>query len=98
MAFTAALTGLEPNLTYYYCAIASNTGGAAFGNIMSFTTMTSAPTVRTLTAATEADGRKTLAGTANPHGLAGMAWFQYGSHRSREPARRPSARARRRRI
>ena len=79
MAFTAALTGLEPNLTYYYCAIASNTGGAAFGNIMSFTTMTAAPTVRTLTAATEADARKTLAGTANPHGLAGMAWFQYGS-------------------
>jgi len=79
MAFTAALAGLEPNLTYYYCAIASNTGGAAFGNVMSFTTMTSAPTVRTLTAATEADGRKTLAGTANPHGLAGMAWFQYGS-------------------
>jgi hypothetical protein len=79
MPFTAALTNLEPNLTYYYCAIASNSGGAAFGNIMSFTTLTAAPTVRTLPAATETDGHKTLAGAANPHGQTGAAWFQYGS-------------------
>jgi MYXO-CTERM domain-containing protein len=37
-----------------------------------------APTVRTLAAGTETDGHKTLSGAANPHGLAGGAWFQYG--------------------
>jgi hypothetical protein len=76
--YTAALTNLEPNLTYYYCAIASNSGGAAFGNIMSFTTAQAAPTVRTLAAGTETDGHKTLSGAANPHGLAGTAYFRYG--------------------
>jgi len=79
MPFTAALTNLEPNLTYYYCAIASNTGGASFGNIMSFTTAMAPPSVRTLPAGTEADGHKTLSGAANPHGITGAAWFQYGS-------------------
>jgi hypothetical protein len=78
MAFTAALTNLEANQTYYYCAIAANSGGASFGNIMSFTTAMAAPTVRTLAAGTETDGHKTLSGAANPHGLAGGAWFQYG--------------------
>ncbi|HMF41847.1 MAG TPA: hypothetical protein VKQ32_14315 [Polyangia bacterium] len=77
--FMAALTGLEPNQTYYYCAIASNTGGAAFGNPMSFTTATAAPTVRTLAVVTETDGHKTLNGAANPHGIVGAGWFLYGT-------------------
>jgi MYXO-CTERM domain-containing protein len=79
MDYAAPLTGLEPNLTYYYCAIASNAGGAAFGNVMSFTTLTAAPTVRTLAAATTSDGHKTLGGAANPHGLTGAGWFLYGT-------------------
>jgi phosphodiesterase/alkaline phosphatase D-like protein len=77
--FSAALTGLEPNQTYHYCAIASNMGGAAFGNVMSFTTQAAAPTVRTLPAGTATDGRKILSGAANPHGMTGTAWFQYGT-------------------
>src|SRR5262245_30526565 len=77
--FTVALTSLEPNLTYYYCAIASNAGGAAFGNIMSFTTATAPPAETPRPAGTEAAGRKTLSGAANPHGMTGAAWFQYGS-------------------
>jgi hypothetical protein len=76
--YTAALTGLEPNQTYYYCAIGSNIGGAAFGTVMMFTTQTAAPTVQTLAAGTDpASGHKTLVGAANPHGLAGSGWFQY---------------------
>src|SRR6185369_9430797 len=77
--FTFALTGLEPNETYFYCAIASNTGGAAFGNVVSFTTQSAPPTVRTLAAGTESDGHKTLTGAANPHGLTGGGWFLYGT-------------------
>jgi MYXO-CTERM domain-containing protein len=76
--YTAALTGLEPNQTYYYCAIASNTGGASFGMVMMFTTAMAAPTVQTLPGGTDAaSGHRTLVGTANPHGLTGAAWFQY---------------------
>ena len=76
--YTAALTGLEPNQTFYDCAIASNTGGAAFGTVLTFTTAMAAPAVQTLPAGTDAaSGHKTLVGSANPHGLAGSAWFQY---------------------
>jgi len=37
-AFAALLTGLKPRSTYYYCAAASNQGGARFGKVRSFTT------------------------------------------------------------
>ena len=38
VAYAQALTGLTPNTTYYYCAIASNAVGTAFGAVLSFTT------------------------------------------------------------
>ena len=36
--FTATITGLAPNTTYYVCAYASNSHGTAYGNVISFTT------------------------------------------------------------
>ncbi len=45
-AIELAITGLRPGSEYFVCAMASNTGGAAFGQIISFRTGTEMPTVR----------------------------------------------------
>ncbi len=42
--YSAALTGLKPGVTYYYCAAASNLRGATFGQVRSFTTVAPPPT------------------------------------------------------
>lgn len=39
VAFERDLTGLTPSTTYYYCAIASNTGGTGYGEVRFFTTL-----------------------------------------------------------
>jgi hypothetical protein len=49
---SATLTGLQPNTTYYYQAVATNSVGSADGAIFSFTTTTTntpSPTTTTLT-------------------------------------------------
>jgi hypothetical protein len=51
--YRVQLTGLKPSVTYYYCAAASNLGGAKFGQVRSFTTAAAAP-VGTVSAAVEA--------------------------------------------
>jgi MYXO-CTERM domain-containing protein len=78
VAFTEALTDLEPNRTYYFCAAASNLGGASFGEVRSFTTPAAPPVVRT-TPAIVAPGGATLTGTADPQGSSTTAWFRYDS-------------------
>jgi MYXO-CTERM domain-containing protein len=73
--FTQPVTGLAPSTTYYYCAAASNLGGASFGEVRSFTTSAAPPTVRT----TEPmiGTVVTLTGAADPRGSATSAWFRY---------------------
>ena len=46
-AFTADMTGLNPNTTYYVRAFASNPGGTAYGAQVSFTTSFQTPSVTT---------------------------------------------------
>jgi len=45
-AFTASMTGLSPNTTYYVRAYATNTGGTSYGGQVSFTTSI-APSIST---------------------------------------------------
>ncbi len=40
-AYSSYVSGLTPGTTYYYCAIAMNSAGTGFGNIVSFTTQSS---------------------------------------------------------
>ncbi len=47
-AFTANITGLSPNTTYYVRAYATNAGGTSYGNQVSFRTEQQAPEVSTL--------------------------------------------------
>lgn len=41
--YSRSVSGLSDNTTYYYCAIASNSGGTGFGSIVSFTTPQALP-------------------------------------------------------
>jgi hypothetical protein len=38
VSYSQAISGLTASKTYYFCAIAENTGGKAFGSVLSFTT------------------------------------------------------------
>jgi MYXO-CTERM domain-containing protein len=71
--FGQAITGLSPGVTYFYCAIVSNSYGTGLGSLLSFTTPASPPTVST-------DGATgiaiTLNGSANPNGAATTGWFR----------------------
>ena len=56
VGYEEPLTGLEPSSIYFYCAAAQNLGGAAFGEVLSFTTEAAPPTVRTIPAVVGARG------------------------------------------
>ena len=45
--YSITTTGLSPGVTYYFCAIVSNTAGTAFGAVLSFT-IPSSPVVVSL--------------------------------------------------
>ena len=51
-AFTAAITGLAPNTTYYLKAFATNSAGTGYGVQVSFTTTNIAPAISYITAQT----------------------------------------------
>jgi hypothetical protein len=69
-------TGLKPGTEYFVCAMASNTGGAAFGQLEVFTTGTEAPTVRTEQALLDdSGGAVVLRGVADTKLLTGRGSF-----------------------
>ncbi|HZV69210.1 MAG TPA: DUF1566 domain-containing protein [Saprospiraceae bacterium] len=76
--YSEPITGLLQATTYYYCAIASNSTGTAFGSLQTFiiptapTAVTNAPTSVVTTTAT-------LNGTGNPNGAAATGWFRYST-------------------
>lgn len=45
VAFSQTLTTLEPETTYYYCALANNSGGLSTSSVMPFTTLALEPFV-----------------------------------------------------
>jgi uncharacterized repeat protein (TIGR01451 family) len=81
------LTGLQQNTTYYYRAIASNSSGTTYGNIMSFTTSQyfqygQAPIISTIPAMSVLSNSAILRGLVNPNGLFTRHWFEWGGTQS----------------
>ncbi|MFI5303586.1 MAG: beta strand repeat-containing protein [Nitrospiria bacterium] len=74
-----ALGGLLPNTIYYYRIDGQNSGGTSFGSQLTFTTLALPPVVVTGNPATNiTQTSASLNGTANPNGVNGIAWFDYG--------------------
>ncbi|MCR4284195.1 MAG: DUF11 domain-containing protein [Parcubacteria group bacterium] len=87
--------GLSSNTTYYFRAVARNSAGTNYGNILSFTTGfyggggggggISAPIVTTNFASGISRDTATLNATVNPNGSFTNAWFEYGNSPSSMP-------------
>ena len=67
---------LAPNTLYWYCAIASNSGGTRHGALFSFKTLATPPSVSTLSYSIMGS-TVTFNGQANPNGTATNGWFRY---------------------
>ena len=66
VTFSQAITGLAPATTYYFCAIAQNSQGVAWGTVQTFITPT-APTALTTPATTITTSSAQLNGSGNPN-------------------------------
>ncbi len=78
--YTQELTGLLPDTTYHYCALASNSEGTRFGNLRTFTTPAQ-PTVTTTAAVVLSRSSARLEGRGNPNGTSATGWFRYDTSR-----------------
>ena len=76
---SAGITGLNANATYHFRVKAENSAGKTYGNDLSFTTASVAPTVTTGTATPVDSESATLNGTVNPNGLSTTYYFEYGA-------------------
>lgn len=93
-SFSAPLTGLYTGTTYYFRAVAQNTQGRTYGNIMSFTTQYfnpsytqntqdpnytgTAPAINTNGFNNVTSNSVILSGYVNGNNLSTTAWFEWG--------------------
>lgn len=77
-ALSQSITGLSPGTTYYYCALSSNSVGATYGAVVSFTTPM-APGAATSPATSITGIGATLQGTVNPNRASTTGWFRYAT-------------------
>ncbi len=79
VAYSNLISGLTPGSTYYYCAIARNSLGTRFGEVLSFSTPANVPAVTTVAATSVTGTTAMLNGSANPGGAATTGWFRYST-------------------
>ena len=77
----ANISGLSANTTYHFRIVAHNSGGTAYGNDRTFTTLsaTGPPVVLTNPATYIASYSARLNGSVDSHGLTTTVYFQYGT-------------------
>jgi phosphodiesterase/alkaline phosphatase D-like protein len=80
---SAAISGLNPQTTYYFRVNAQNVYGTVNGATQNFTTqgpaLSATPVVTTQVAGPIATTTATLRGTVNPSGTATTYWFEYST-------------------
>ncbi len=72
------VTGLASNTLYHCRLVVQTSGGTTQGADGTFTTLVQPPVVSTGSATDITLTTATLNGTANPNGVTGTAWFEYG--------------------
>jgi hypothetical protein len=75
-SYSQSISGLSANTTYFYCAIAQNSEGLAFGTILQFTTA-SAPIATTAAATLVTSSSATLNGAGDPNLSSAWGYFRY---------------------
>ncbi len=82
--FNASITGLQPSTTYSFRAVAQNSVGLNFGDIVTFTTPAgNIPAVTTTAASQITQSGATLNGFVDPQGTsATVRWFEWGTSES----------------
>ncbi len=78
VAYSQAVVGLSPLTLYYYCAIAQNPEGTAFGAVVSFLTPVP-PTVTTTAATNVTNTTAYINGSGIPNGAATTGWLRYAT-------------------
>jgi phosphodiesterase/alkaline phosphatase D-like protein len=80
-AVSAPLAGLNPNITYWFRAAATNAGGTVRGAILSFSTPSAGllPAVATQAASAVTAGGAVLSGLVDPFGLDTLVKFEWGT-------------------
>jgi uncharacterized repeat protein (TIGR01451 family) len=86
--YTANLSNLLSNKTYYYRIVAQNSAGVSYGSILSFTTVpdgsgggnncSAPPVVTTFGASNIYQNSAQLNGSVNPNNCPTTYWFEYG--------------------
>ena len=82
IAFWAELSGLQPDTTYFFQAVAVNGSNVVPGSVLSFTTRPVKPTVTTLATTNISVTNAVLPGTVNPNGSESIYFFEYGTNTS----------------
>ena len=77
--FTAPLSGLSLNTTYYFRAVGQNTGGISYGDDLTYNTLPNLPIITTQAATTITQTIATLNGIVNPNGGVTWVWFEWGT-------------------
>jgi hypothetical protein len=85
------ISGLLPNTLYHFRVVGQNSVGISYGVDQTFTMLPDPPAVTTGSAANVKMASATLNGTANPGGVAGTAWFEYGQTTSYGSTSSPQA-------
>lgn len=84
--YSTPITGLSPNTTYHFRAIAYSSSGEGFGADATFTTTgggsQSPPTVQTLAASSVTSSGAVLNGSVDPNGGGATTYFEYGTSTS----------------
>jgi hypothetical protein len=78
VAVSAMISGLQPNRSYHYRLVATNSKGTSNGADFTFTTAAIAPVVITGAPTNVSNTGATLGGMVNPNGAATTAVFEYG--------------------
>jgi YHS domain-containing protein len=76
---TVQISSLSAGVTYYFCSVATNTGGTTYGNVFSFTTLLKPPYVITDNAFSITTNSASLYSWIHPNGLDTTAYYRYGT-------------------